>query len=273
MKLFTFGDSWTEGVGGDLEEEYTTDSPAGRTKIRHKYSWPTQLSNLLNVDLQNDGVGGFSNNAIFNAVWFKLKNELISSKDFIIIMWSSSLRDNVPFFPSEDNLNFWGKRYTSKEHLYKYLLNNTHLNNSEFFAIEKDYKDYFISNLFTDTYYDIVNQNYIMYLQFIFKKLGIRYLFCDAFDFMLSNVITDSVDKTILIDKNRYWKFRSKTFRDFLAETGRKDVWEDNQYWNNKIEGKHPNKNGYELISNELHKFISDNNLLSSTPHINSSLI
>ena len=80
MKLFTFGDSWTEGVGGDLDEEYTTEIAEDRTSIRHKYAWPTQLSKLLNVDLQNDGVGGFSNNAIFNAVNFKLKNELITTE-------------------------------------------------------------------------------------------------------------------------------------------------------------------------------------------------
>lgn len=273
MKLFTFGDSWTEGVGGDLKEEYTTDIPEERTSIRHKYSWPTQLSKLLNVDLQNDGVGAFSNNAIFNAVNFKLKNQLISSDDFVIIMWSSSLRDGVPFFPNDDNLTFWGKRHTTKEHLYKYLIDGIRSERPEFNTIEKDYRDYYINNLYTDTYYDIVNQNYIMYLQFMFKRLGIRYLFCDAFDSMISNKINDNIDKTNLINKNHYWGFGNKTFRDFLSETNRKDVWEDNQRWTKSVKGKHPNKNGYELISNELHRFILQNNLLKKIEIKKSNLI
>lgn len=273
MKLFTFGDSWTEGVGGNIKEEQTTEIPEEKTRIRHKYGWPTQLAKLLKVDLQNDGVGAFSNNAIFNAVNFKLKNQLISSDDFVIIMWSSSLRDGVPFFPNENNLTFWGKRHITKEHLYKYLIDDVRSVRTDFDNIEKDYRDYFINNLFTDTYYDIVNQNYIMYLQFMFKRLGIRYLFCDAFDCMISNTINDNIDKTNLIDKNYYWGFGHKTFKDFLVETNRKDVWQDNQFYTKSIEGKHPNKNGYEIISVELCRFIMKNNLLKNIDIKNLNLI
>lgn len=74
MKIYTYGDSWTEGVGGNRTEEDSTNILEEKTNIRHRYAWPTQLSKLLKLDLQNDGVGGFSNNAIFNAVSFKLKN-------------------------------------------------------------------------------------------------------------------------------------------------------------------------------------------------------
>jgi len=273
MKLFTFGDSWTEGVGGDLDEEYTTEIAEERTSIRHKYAWPTQLSKLLNVDLQNDGVGGFSNNAIFNAVNFKLKNELITTNDFVIIMWSSSLRDSVPFFPIDNNFQFWGKRHTNKEHLYKYLLSDMIIDDVKFKRIDKDYKNYFISNLYTDTYYDIVNQNYILYLQFILKQLGIRYLFCDGFDLMIRNDINVTVDKTSLIDQSHYWEFKNKTFKDYLSDTNRKDVWEDGMYWSSNIDGKHPNKNGYKIIADEMYSFIVKNNLLNPIQINNSFLI
>ena len=39
MRLFTYGDSWTEGVGGNISEEEKTDVPEERTIIRHKYCY------------------------------------------------------------------------------------------------------------------------------------------------------------------------------------------------------------------------------------------
>ena len=121
MRLFTYGDSWTEGVGGNIEEEIKTDVPEERTIIRQKYCWPTHLSDLLNCGFQNNGVGGFSNNAIFNTIHHNLKNGIINQDDFVVIMWSSSLRDSLPFFPNEDDFFIWGKRYKSKNHLFKHI--------------------------------------------------------------------------------------------------------------------------------------------------------
>jgi lysophospholipase L1-like esterase len=280
MKLFTFGDSWTEGVGGNLKEEYATNIPEEKTKIRHKYCWPKKLSESLgNIQFQNDGVGAFSNNAIFNSISFKLKNGLIKSDDFVIVMWSSSLRDAVPFFPSDDTFRFWGQRSKSKEHLFNYLI-DSNLDgksqpriNPQFVRAEKNYRDYYFSNLYTDIYYDIINQNYIMYLQFIFKEMGIRYMFCDAFDTMVKDNIMFNIDKSNLIDSNRYWGFKKKTFKDFLCDLNRKDVWEDNELWHNRLTGKHPNNIGYELIANEIYNYILDNNLLKTIQIDNSVLI
>jgi lysophospholipase L1-like esterase len=268
MKLFSFGDSWTEGVGGDLIEEYTTNIPEERTKIRHKYAWPTYLAKELNSELQNDGVGATSNNAIFNTLTYKLRNNLITDSDFVIVMWSSTLRDSVPFFPSEDTFQFWGKRHKSKDHLYDYLIphiiNGEQIKNTnpEFRRAEKNYREFFYNNLFTDDYYDIVSQNYILYLQFILKELNIRYLFCDAFDLMVRKNITKSLDKRDLIDKSRYWGFGEKTMRDYLWGLNSKTLWEDGQLWTDKTIGKHPSKVGYKLIADELFKFISYNDLL-----------
>mgnify|MGYP000494998037 CR=1 FL=1 len=76
MKLFTFGDSWTEGVGGNIEDEYTTDIPEQKTIIRQKYCWPKHLSGIFECEVINNGVGAFSNTAIFNAVCYQLKNKI-----------------------------------------------------------------------------------------------------------------------------------------------------------------------------------------------------
>lgn len=264
MKLFTFGDSWTEGVGGNLDEEYKTNIGEERTVVRHKYCWPNYLSKLIGVEFQNFGMGGCSNKTIFDMVSHSIHNYVINKDDIVVIMWSSSLRDSLPFFPTENPWHFWGERYMNKKHIYEFILNKYTLNKSDLHKnLKKEYKEYFIENLFSDTYYDIVNQNYIFYLQYMFSKIGVRYLFCDAFDFMVKNNILKDVDKRDLIDKKHYWEFTNKTLKDYLVETNRKDVWEDGSLWNENWGGKHPSKNGYELIAGELYRWICDNGILT----------
>jgi hypothetical protein len=263
MKLFAFGDSWTEGVGGNLTEEYTTSIDEERTIIRQKYCWPKHLSDLLKCEVKNYGVGAFSNNAIFNSICHQLKNEIITQDDFVVIMWSSSLRDQLPFFPNEDSLHIWGERYKSKQHLIKYIFDGITGNNNIYNRAEKNFRDYFITNLFNDSYYDIINQNYILHLQFMFKEMGIQYLFCDAFDNMISKDIINEIDNSNLIDNSRYWGYKEKTLANLLIDLKRKDVWGDNSYWNLSTQGKHPSDIGYKLIAGELYKFIINSNLMT----------
>ena len=273
MKLFTFGDSWTEGVGANLSEEHHAEIPEERTIIRHKYCWPKKLSELIGCEFENNGVGSFSNNAIFNSITYKLKNGSITNKDFVAIMWSSSLRDDLPFFPNENNFTIWGNRYKDKRHLFKYIFDGIDSINTGYNRVEKDFRDYYIKNLFTDSYYDIVNQNYILYLQFAFKQLGIKYIFCDAFDTMISNHIDDTIDTSYLIDDTHYWGYKEKTFVDFLINLNRRDIWEDGCYWEKSTAGKHPNSIGYKLIAEELYQYILTNNLLDDNQIKNSNLI
>lgn len=259
MILHTFGDSWTEGVGGNLKEEYSTEDAEQRTKIRQKYCWPKYLSDFLNVPFINYGVGGCSNKIIFEAICNSIQNQSIKKDDFVVVLWSSSLRDDVPFFPSNNPWHFWGERYKSKEHLYQFIFTKSKTENKNYERLKKDFMDFYISNLYSDEYYNIVNQNYILYLQFMFKNLGIRYLFCDAFDLMVKeNTLTTQKS---FIDINHYFGFSKKTMRDFLDETQRKDVWEDNIKWGN-VYGKHPSKIGYQIIAQQMYIFINEKNLL-----------
>lgn len=261
MKLITFGDSWTEGVGGNLNEEYQTDSSEERTKIRQKYCWPRYLSDLLNINFINNGIGGTNNNTIFEAVFHSLKTNQIKKGDFVIVLWSSFLRDDVPFF-SKGEWHFWGERYKRKKYLYDSIFTRSEGNNILFDKVNLAFKQFYIDKLYTDQYYNIVNQNYIIQLQYMFNELGIRYLFCDAFDLLIKPPIIKEIDKTHFIDTSHYWNFSKKTFKDFLIETNRKNVWEDNSLYSNETLGKHPNSIGYELIANEMFTFINDNNLL-----------
>jgi lysophospholipase L1-like esterase len=56
---------------------------------------------------------------------------------------------------------------------------------------------------------------------------------------------------------------------DIVIDLKRKDVWEDNTHWSQSTSGKHPNNTGYELIAEELYKFILNLNLIEN--HINKS--
>ena len=275
MRLFTFGDSWTEGIGGCIEEEYTTNIPEERTKIRHKYCWSKYLSDLLKIEFQNFGMGASSNKTIFDMVTQSIHNHIINKDDLVVIMWSSSLRDELPFFPSHNPWHFWGERYLSKKHIYEFIIDKSELNKSDLHTnLKKEYKEFFIENLFSNFYYNIVNQNYIIYLQFMFEKIGIRYLFCDAFDNMIKEDITAEIDKTSLINKTHYWGFPNKTMKDILIESNLKNVWEDGNLWLNNKSGKHPSKYGYELMANELYKWIIEKNILTyKTNKLNPNII
>lgn len=275
MRLFTFGDSWTEGVGGDIKEEFTTNSPEERTKIRQKYCWPKYLSDLLKIEFQNFGMGASSNKTIFDMVTQSIHNHTINKDDLVVIMWSSSLRDELPFFPSNNPWHFWGERYVSKKHIYEFIVDKSELNKSDLHTnLKKEYKEFFIENLFSNFYYNIVNQNYIIYLQFMFEKIGIRYLFCDAFDNMVKEDITAEIDKTSLINKTHYLGFPNKTMKDILIESNLKNVWEDGNLWLNNKGGKHPSKYGYELMANELYKWIIEKNILTyKTNKLNPNII
>jgi lysophospholipase L1-like esterase len=49
-----------------------------------------------------------------------------------------------------------------------------------------------------------------------------------------------------------------------LIDLKRRDVWEDNTYWSQSTSGKHPSNIGYQLIAEELYKFILNSNLLKN---------
>lgn len=261
MKLFAFGDSWTEGVGCDLPKERKITDDQAKTIFRNELSWPKHLSKLLNVDVENYGEGASSNKRIFENISQILKTSRITNGDLVVIMWSSSLRDDLPYFP-ENEWHIWGNRFKEKKHIFHTFLNKKHSTNPQYNESLGSYKLFFMENLFSNIYYDYVNQNYIMFLQFMFESMGIRYVFCDAFDSMVSSDINSEINKTELINSNNYWGFKEKTIRDFLLLHEEKNVWEDFIPWGDSS-GKHPNKVGYKLIAEELYRFINDSGILT----------
>lgn len=257
MKLFAYGDSWTEGQGINPVKEGLIENKEERKHFRDGKSWPKVLSDLMGVKYENKSISGVNNNFIFNEAINDIKSGLINSGDLIIIMWSSSLRDDVPFFPINE-WHTWGLNYIKEKHKSKWFVLKNLTKNPTYNDFLIEYKKFFIGELYTQDYYNIVNQNYILFLQKLCDYYQINYVFCDAFDRMVDNVKIEN-DKTHFINKPCYWGFNVKTFKDFLISTGSRNVWENPQFDIMETPGMHPSEFGYNLIANEIFEYINQN--------------
>jgi len=253
MILYGYGCSWTAGEGSDVSVEATLKNQ-DLILFRNKHSWVNILANKLKLQSKNNGISGNANNKIFNQIVTDVQDERIKKDDFIIIMWSSSLRDYVPFLPKGEWVS-WSVNHllqTPEKFIESYKSSNTKY--TEFLI---NYKDFFIVNLYNEEYYNIVNQNYIIFIQKLLTHYGIKYVMCDAFEPMIRN---DNYKN--LIDTSKYWNFGNKTFRDFLNDTNRLDIWEYTDTNFKTRATQHPNKDGYNLISEELYNYIVGNNII-----------
>lgn len=258
MILHTYGDSWTEGEGADIEIENSLNDRDKKRLFRNSLSWSKFLSDKLNLSNHNNGISGNANNKIFNQIVTDIQDERVRKGDLVVIMWSSSLRDYVPFLPKGEWIS-WSVKHllqTPEKFINSYHSNNEFYNN---FLI--DYKNYFIGNVYSQHYFNIVNQNYIIFLQKLFEFYKINYLFCDGLESMIIDLHKKD-DLTHLINKKNYYKFGKETFRDFLLKTNRLDVWEHQDANYETRATQHPNKNGYKLISEEIYNYIIKNDII-----------
>lgn len=112
--LWTFGDSFTEGVGCNLNDEYHKNYFKKGDKI-----WTIWLSELLNTDLKNCGKGGYSNDMILDSIIDNWK--FIKKDDFVFIGFTYSHRFDVPI---DGELKSIVHNFSEKK--------DKHLNNEEF---------------------------------------------------------------------------------------------------------------------------------------------
>lgn len=257
MILNAYGDSWTIGQGCDrkIEDNLTTEE---KIEFQKNHSWPKILSDKIGCEFINHGISGNSNNKIFNTVISDVKENRVTEKDLVIIMWSSSLRDPVPFLPSGEWVT-WSVKHMLQEP-YKFL-NSYTSENIKFDSFFTEYKKLFISDLFNQNFYNIVNQYYIIFLQRLLEYFGIRYVMCDSFENMVIDLRKED-NLTSFINKSSYWEFDKKTFRSYLIEKGRIDIWE---YQDPNFESRatqHPNYSGYKIIAEEIHNFVLKNKIL-----------
>lgn len=255
MILHGYGCSWTEGEGCDTEIEKTLKNQQ-LNLFRNSHSWVRGVAEKLNCEWINNGISGNSNSAIFNGVINDVTEYKIKKNDLVIIMWSSSLRDVVPFLPKNEWIS-WSIKHLAN--LPDKFINSYKSDNNKYDQFLSDYKTFFLSMMFNQNYYNIVNQNYIIFLQKLFKEYGIKYLMIDAFDKMVHNVPTVD-DITHLINKKNYWQFDKSTIREFLIKT-KTNCFETNQTIDENP-AQHPNSLGYNLISEEIYNYIIKNNII-----------
>ena len=226
MKLYCYGDSWTEGVGVNRPVENGILTLHDKKIYRNQFSWPKNLSELLSINYENCGISGSSNKEIFDTIINDIKSNKITEGDLVIILWSSSLRDNVSFFP-ENEWHSWGLNYIDKENLKYWGVGQKLTKDVTYNKFIYDYKMFYTTQIFNQNYYNIVNQNYIIFLQKLFEHYNIIYVMADAFDSMVIDINKDD-DKAHHINTNLYWNFSLKTFKDYLSNLKDNSVWEDN---------------------------------------------
>lgn len=253
MVLHAYGDSWTEGEGADTNIELTLKNQQ-LTLFRNKHSWVKHLADELKCEWVNNGKSGNPNSIIFNSIIDDVTTGRVKRGDLVGIMWSSSLRDYAAFLPRQQWVSWSVKHLINRPDKF---INSYQSNNESYDYFLRDYKNFFLENLFNQNYYNIVNQNYIIFLQKLLDFYGIKYFMSDAFDVMVETKSLNNNDNYLhLINQNNYWNFDICTIRDFLEKT-KKDCFE-----NTDEPGKHPNTLGYKLISEELYNYIRDNNII-----------
>ncbi|MEY4332332.1 MAG: hypothetical protein RLZZ196_1070 [Bacteroidota bacterium] len=257
MKLYAYGDSWTEGQGTIIDEEQKIKDRMILKDFRNKHSWPIMLANKLNCDHENNGWSGKANNLIFNEVINDLRNGKIHEGDLVVIMWSSSLRDHVHFLPKGEWISWSIKELTLLPHKF---FESYKFGDDKYNGFLEDYKRFFLENMFNQNYYNIINQNYIIFLQKMLESYGVKYVFCDAFDMMVQDLRKDD-DVTHLINEKNYWGFRKQTIRDYIVRVSDETAWEYPEPFD-VIPSKHPNKKGYNLISEEIYNYIVKNSII-----------
>jgi hypothetical protein len=255
MILHAYGDSWTEGEGCDLEIESTLKNQE-LIIYRNQNSWVKLLADKLNLQWINNGKSGNPNSVIFNSIIDDVTNNRIKKGDLVIVLWSSSLRDYAAFLPRQQWVSWSVKHLVN---LPEKFINSYKSNNETYDSFLREYKSFFLDNLFNQNYYNIVNQNYIIFLQKLFEFYDIKYVMADAFDMMVVDP-NETDDVSGMIKTKHYWEYRKKTMRDFLQET-KLDCFEDIKMIS-KNPAQHPNIMGYNLISVEFNNYIVKNNII-----------
>jgi len=274
-RLITFGDSFTEGEGAwlektDLIEKLYKDRHEGRlevAKFNSKYSWPTVLGRTLGIEeVENYGSCGSNNSRIFNKVFEFDRDATINENDLVVVMWSSCLREKLPFFPhlyqeqgpvglgwslnevfeayGEDN--FLTRYYKGEESSIDYT-------RSTLQPFMKTFFKKYLTDSYDANYYNILNFNFVFFLQEFFKYKKCKYIFIDAFESM--NSLNTDYEKWDKINKRCYWEFGKNTAWDYLNNIGGNLFENLDLSFNPPGQKCHPNRHGYELIGKELAKF------------------
>lgn len=273
--IHCFGDSWVQGIGTEWEPGQGRISMDDRYndkfewwKVYRKYSWSGVVQKLFDnkVKIQNYGSAGYSNEDIYRTVIESLWEEKIKKGDFVIVSFSSIVRQNLPFFYVKKQETGFINYSNSCLLQYKDGKDNgLHWIDSIWQkdlqdATKDAFKDYIVNRFSYDFLYEM-SMNYILNLQVYFEKLGIEYMFVNAFENVVSK--DNHLYKYIKQDK---WILPEYTLQEYLVDKAKDfdkskgySVWEDDEIHVERNEdGPHPNRIGHQMLGELIYEHIKD---------------
>ena len=273
-RVISFGDSFTVGLGTDRTEENRLIDSAKTVSIgkqksnefRRNNSFTKFFADEFDVPFINLAVPGCSNKDILNVI---MEFDLINGydrDDFILIGFTSSYRDKLPFFPDVYNNNVRnGFQWSMKElpllsnakDIFFWKEGNDKWNNwSDDFEnnlnnFMKDYLKFYMVEVFDDSYWQIYNSNLIVYIQKYLEFKKVKYIMFDSFEPMLNDIPK-------FVNKKTYWGCGEKNIYSFLKQFNDESVYEEGNHNINKLVPKHPSRKGHKLFAEELYRFYNE---------------
>lgn len=189
-KLYVFGDSFTKGCGCLYGEEYYIKYKKDKDKI-----WCEILSDELNIELVNKGVGLNSNDKIIDSVIREFDS--FNESDIILIQKTFSHRFDIP------NLN--NDMLITISPNPENLLINFYNNGSNFFYSKSEIEHLEYVSVLFDSYLFIERQN--LRFDFLKKMILNKNIKCFIWDinnyFHLDRIIDDTKGKIV----DYHWSF------------------------------------------------------------------
>tara|TARA_B100000029_G_C17323627_1_gene869112 strand:- start:47 stop:880 length:834 start_codon:yes stop_codon:yes gene_type:complete len=266
IMIYSFGDSFTAGLGVDREYETSqlgghpdwdvmTDDEknAQRSKVerfRNKNSYTAHFASKVNIGYSNKGQSGCSNIDILNLIFEY--DDYFKQGDIVFVGFTSSLRNPISFFPRKFSETEWKlapnldvlKDFTT----LKVNENMLELYTEESMSFFQDYSKFYLTEMFDEQYYEIVNYNIIVFLQKYFEYKKVNYIMFDAFDYMVNKNYKH-------INQKYYWNFNNETIYSYIASFNDEGLLEKAGYSSYNQAPRHPSIEGHKILAEELYKF------------------
>lgn len=275
MKVYSFGDSFTAGIGCDRvwEESQLGNHPKWDTmtdseksiqrgsvaNFRENNSFTKKFSDSIGFDSKNFGKAGNSNSNIVQDI--VSHSHLFNDGDVVLVGWSSPLRDKVTFWP--DNPLHW---ISSSKKVRKYFeevgktfqidINNPEYKNKNYknkIEIERFWKVFgkdWLINGYDEEYHHLQSKQILYFTQEFLKYFGVKYIFFNAFEPIL-------IREEPLIDMSKYWKGGNESIWSYTKHD--ENLLEPLGYnLYNGIEARHPSSAGHTHFEKSLTKFYKE---------------
>ena len=271
-RIISFGDSFTAGLGTDrkYEESHLGEHPMWKTwsdkeknlarkkvhQFRNKNSFTKFFADYFDCEYINNGNIGCNNMDIVNYFFTFDKEFGFEKNDLVLIGFTSSMRDKLPWMPDIFNNNVRsGITWSTKElSLVATRSCNIVWADNEFRDKYDDffhsYLKHYVVELYDEKYFNIFNLNLVSTLQHYLNYLGVDYIMFDAFEPMFTTIPNQ-------IDTHTYWECGTNSIWSYLNQFDR-DLFELDGYSINKEVHKHPNTEGHKVFAKELFRYYNE---------------